>query len=325
MNEIARDTYDHDRFPVVTRLMWESLENQRPAAWRVVFKGLTLLEHLVKNGSERCVDDARNHGHVLRSLQQFNYYEGTVDRGVGVREKSKQLLDVLGDDDSIREERQKARKLREKFGGKLSTASSGGGSGYGNQGGWESGGGGGYGEGGIDSRRNNSSYDNGGGYSGRYGGSESRGASSGSTPTFATLPSETKTKKKIKKKSKKKEAAAAAPAAAPGKEFQCHFSRLYPCLPITQLFISFNNSQKLTCFHLTTRHPLLQHLRQLQTTILLLLRRLLPQQATMPHLMLLTHRHQHKPSLQLHLTPLALHRHSLLTMRWPEGCLPLEV
>jgi epsin len=91
MNEIARDTYDHEKFIVITQLMWENMENQRPAAWRVVFKGLTLLEHLIKNGSERCVDDARNHGHSLRALQQFNYYEGTIDRGLGVREKSKQL------------------------------------------------------------------------------------------------------------------------------------------------------------------------------------------------------------------------------------------
>ncbi|EEC51996.1 predicted protein, partial [Phaeodactylum tricornutum CCAP 1055/1] len=91
-------------------IVWESLENQRPAAWRIVFKGLTLLEHLIKNGSERCVDDARNHGHTLRALGQFNYYEGTIDRGQGVREKSKQVIEMLSDDDRIREERQKARK-----------------------------------------------------------------------------------------------------------------------------------------------------------------------------------------------------------------------
>ena len=111
--------------------MWESLETQRPSAWRVVFKGLTLLEHLIKNGSERCVDDARNHSHTLRGLHRFNYYEGTIDRGVGVREKSKQLVEVLGDDERIREERQKARKMREKFGtssgGSMAGVSGGGG------------------------------------------------------------------------------------------------------------------------------------------------------------------------------------------------------
>eukprot|EP00545_Synedropsis_sp_CCMP1620_P009921 CAMPEP_0119010328 /NCGR_PEP_ID=MMETSP1176-20130426/4940_1 /TAXON_ID=265551 /ORGANISM="Synedropsis recta cf, Strain CCMP1620" /LENGTH=196 /DNA_ID=CAMNT_0006962965 /DNA_START=190 /DNA_END=776 /DNA_ORIENTATION=+ len=126
MNEISRDTYDYDKFPIITKIVWESLENQRPAAWRVVFKALTLLEHLVKNGSERCVDDARNHGHVLRGLHQFNYYEGTVDRGLGVKEKSKQIVEILGDDERIREERGKAKKLREKFGGSLGGVGSGG-------------------------------------------------------------------------------------------------------------------------------------------------------------------------------------------------------
>ena len=220
MNEIARDTFDLESFHVVTRLMWDSVENQRPAAWKVVFKGLTLLEHLVKNGAERCVDDARNHGHVLRSLGTgFNYYEGTIDRGLGVREKTKQILEILGDDERIREERQKARKLREKFSGKQSTASSGGGgggqyAGYGNQDSWnnssggggdgDGGGNGGYGQGGIDA--------DGSPYSGRYGGSTTT-ASSSAAPTFAAVPP-----KKTKKKKKKSVAAAAPePAPAPGK------------------------------------------------------------------------------------------------------------
>eukprot|EP00550_Attheya_septentrionalis_P003398 CAMPEP_0198291300 /NCGR_PEP_ID=MMETSP1449-20131203/8873_1 /TAXON_ID=420275 /ORGANISM="Attheya septentrionalis, Strain CCMP2084" /LENGTH=172 /DNA_ID=CAMNT_0043989917 /DNA_START=75 /DNA_END=589 /DNA_ORIENTATION=+ len=116
LNQIAQDSFDYDKFPTITRLMWEAMENQRPAAWRVVFKGLNLLEHLVKNGSERCVDDARNHSHTLRQLHQFNYYEGTVDRGVGVREKSKQLVEMIGDDELIREERNKAKQMRERFG-----------------------------------------------------------------------------------------------------------------------------------------------------------------------------------------------------------------
>ena len=115
MNDIADDSFDYEKFGVITKLMWEALENQRPAAWRVVFKGLTLLEHLIKNGSERCVDDGRNHSHVLRALYNFNYYEGTVDRGVGVCEKSKQIVELLGDDERIREERTKAKQLREKL------------------------------------------------------------------------------------------------------------------------------------------------------------------------------------------------------------------
>lgn len=212
MHEVARDTFDMERFHVVTRLMWEGMENQRPAAWRVVFKALTLLEFLVKNGSERCVDDARNHGHILRSLGQFNYYEGTIDRGLGVREKSKQILEILSDDERIREERQKARKLREKFNQSGAAVSGGGGqyAGYGNQVSWNTGGG--YGGGGIDSA---SPYESGGGYSGRYGGSRGNDSvpPSAGTPTFASIPDSKP--KKTKKKKKKSEAAPAPPAPAP--------------------------------------------------------------------------------------------------------------
>lgn len=208
------------------------MENQRPAAWRVVFKGLSLLEHLVKNGSERCVDDARNHSHTLRSLHQFNYYEGTIDRGLGVREKSKQIVEILGDDERIREERIKAKKLREKFGGSLGGVSGSGGNKYGGYGndsaGWSGGGGGGGGGGGYGDSGTDSNPSGGGGYGGDSGGYSGRyaddapasTASPSATPTFASLPEERTKKPKTKKVKKKKtpvdEAAPAPAAAAPG-------------------------------------------------------------------------------------------------------------
>ena len=218
MNELARDTFDYEKFAVISQLMWEAMENQRPAAWRVVFKGLTLLEHLIKNGSERCVDDARGHGHSLKSLLQFNYYEGTIDRGLGVREKSKQILEILGDDERIREERQKARKLREKFGGSLGGTGGGGSSnpysGYGNDNNnWDRGGGGGYGDGGIGSKPSSggSRYDDDGGYHGRYDNEPSSAASVTPAPTFASLSDDVP--KKAKGKKKKKDVSSAATGA----------------------------------------------------------------------------------------------------------------
>lgn len=234
MNEIARDSFDYERFQTITRIIWESLEHPRPAAWRVVFKALTLLEHLVKNGGERCVDDCRNHSHVLRALSNFNYYEGTVDRGQGVREKSKQLVELMGDDERIREERMRAKQLREKFGGNLGGASNtgmsgigGGGSsyaGYGNDSYSGYNGSGGYGDSGIgssggysDAAAASSSTNN---FSGRY----SEGVdTSDNAPTFAAIPPK-KTKKKSKKTKKKKEkpieeSEPPAPTPAPGMKF----------------------------------------------------------------------------------------------------------
>jgi len=227
MNEIARDTFDYERYNVVIKILWESIENQRPAAWRVVFKGLTLLEHLVKNGSERCVDDGRNHSHILRSLNNFNYYEGTVDRGVGVREKSKQIVELLADNERIREERTKAKQLRDKFGniggGISSSGGSGGGTyaGYGkndfDDGGSRYNGGSGYGNSGIgsggysdsgigsDGGRGNSNSGDFENYSGRYSDSNATSNGTDAAPTFAALPPEKKEKKKSKKAKKKKE------------------------------------------------------------------------------------------------------------------------
>ena len=233
MNEIARDTFDYERYSTITRIIWESLQNQRPAAWRVVFKALTLLEHLIKNGSERCVDDARNHSHILRNLFNFNYYEGTTDRGIGVREKSKQVVELLGDDERVREERSKARKLKEKFGGNLGGVSSSGGgysggggggssyAGYGNDdyGGYD-GGSSGYGDSGIGSN-------SGGGFSGRYNDNDNyssnkidtsanEDSNEANTPTFAAVPEKKKKKtKKSKKKKEKTEEAVVKPAPAP--------------------------------------------------------------------------------------------------------------
>jgi len=170
MNQIAKDTYDYDHYPTVSKLLWEGLEG-RPAAWRVVFKALTLLEHLIKNGSERMVEDARNKDHKLRSLYNFNYFEGQQDRGLGVREKSKQIVEMLQDNERIREEREKAKTLRDKFGGVGSNGSGsggggGGGGGYGRDS--YSGGGGGYGRDSRDSNAND-----------RYGGSIGGGSSGG--------------------------------------------------------------------------------------------------------------------------------------------------
>jgi epsin len=203
--------------------MWEAIETPRPSAWRVIFKGLTLLEHLLKNGSERCVDDARNHSHILRNLDRFNYYEGTIDRGVGVREKSKQVVEVLQDDERIREERQKARTLREKFSGRgaVSSGSGGGGGGggvkyegYGNSDAkWaqSSGAGGGtsYGDSGIGATTSRSADSN-KAYAGRYG--------EGDIATMSTArrsSSKSSTGGAKVKKTKKKEKAVVPEAAVP--------------------------------------------------------------------------------------------------------------
>jgi len=114
LNEIARETYSYDKFRKIFKLIWEAAESQ-PRNWRKIFKALMLCEYLVKNGCERCVDEIRDHTFHIRQLQDFNYYEEKLDRGQGVREKSKQLVDLLTDSNVIRDARENAKRLRDKF------------------------------------------------------------------------------------------------------------------------------------------------------------------------------------------------------------------
>ncbi len=90
-------------------------------------QGLQLLEFLIKNGSERVIDDARSHLGLLKMLRQFHFIDQNgKDQGVNVRNRSKELTEMLGDVDRIRAERKKARANRNKFGGVEGVGSSGG-------------------------------------------------------------------------------------------------------------------------------------------------------------------------------------------------------
>ena len=81
-------------------------------------QALTLLEYLLRNGSERSVEDARDHMYQVRSLCDFTHTEpGGVDQGINVREKARQVIDLLNDRERLLDEREKARQNRGKFGG----------------------------------------------------------------------------------------------------------------------------------------------------------------------------------------------------------------
>jgi epsin len=90
-------------------------------------KALQLLEYLVKNGSERVVDDARSHVSMIKILRNFHYIdEKGKDQGVNVRNRSRELAELLGDLDRIRQERRKAKQMRNKYTGMAGDAGVGG-------------------------------------------------------------------------------------------------------------------------------------------------------------------------------------------------------
>uniref|UniRef100_A0A8C7ZNH4 Clathrin interactor 1a n=1 Tax=Oryzias sinensis TaxID=183150 RepID=A0A8C7ZNH4_9TELE len=116
MTEISRATFMYEQFPEVMNMLWARMLRDNKKNWRRVYKSLLLLAHLIRNGSERVVTSAREHLYDLRSLESYHFVdENGKDQGINVRQKVKEMVDFIQDDDRLREERKKAKKNKDKY------------------------------------------------------------------------------------------------------------------------------------------------------------------------------------------------------------------
>ncbi|CAI5651635.1 clathrin interactor 1a isoform X3 [Oreochromis niloticus] len=116
MSEISRATFMYEQFPEVMNMLWARMLRDNKKNWRRVYKSLLLLAHLIRNGSERVVTSAREHLYDLRSLESYHFVdENGKDQGVNVRQKVKEMVEFVQDDDRLREERKKAKKNKDKY------------------------------------------------------------------------------------------------------------------------------------------------------------------------------------------------------------------
>ncbi|KAM9850038.1 clathrin interactor 1a isoform 1-T1 [Aulostomus maculatus] len=116
MSEISRATFMYEQFPEVMNMLWARMLRDNKKNWRRVYKSLLLLAHLIRNGSERVVTSSREHLYDLRSLESYHFVdENGKDQGVNVRQKVKELVEFVQDDDRLREERKKAKKNKDKY------------------------------------------------------------------------------------------------------------------------------------------------------------------------------------------------------------------
>ncbi|OXT10123.1 hypothetical protein B9K06_26600, partial [Bacillus sp. OG2] len=83
---------------------------------RQIYKSLQLMEYLVKNGSERFVDDARANVSLVSMLKSFHYIDSKgVDQGINIRNRAKELTNLMNDESKIRQERKKAKENAKKY------------------------------------------------------------------------------------------------------------------------------------------------------------------------------------------------------------------
>lgn len=121
--QIAAGTYNYREREEIILFIFRRFTEKAANEWRQIYKLLELLEYLIKNGSERIIDDVRANLLLIQMLKLFHYIDSKGrDQGINVRNRAKTLINLLNDDALIRLERKKSRANAKKFGGVSSAA-----------------------------------------------------------------------------------------------------------------------------------------------------------------------------------------------------------
>lgn len=116
MQELANDTFMYESYSEVTGMLWKRIFHEGRNNWRRIYKGLLVVSYLIRNGSERFVTSTREHINDMRALQNFTYHdEHGKDLGVNVRNKAKELVSFIRDNERLREERKKCKRNKNKY------------------------------------------------------------------------------------------------------------------------------------------------------------------------------------------------------------------
>lgn len=97
--------------------LWRRMQ-QDPQNYRKIQKSLVLLEYLLYNGSDRVIQEAKANVYQIRQLRNFHFTDETgKEVGSSIRETSKKIVKLLKDEEALKEERKKQKKLNGRFQG----------------------------------------------------------------------------------------------------------------------------------------------------------------------------------------------------------------
>lgn len=115
MNEIAQLTYNQNDFVEIMEMLDKRL-NDKGKNWRHVFKTLTLLDYCLHAGSENVVIYFRDNVYLVKTLKEFQYIdEDGKDQGANVRQKAKDITNLLQDESRLRQERRSRANMRDRM------------------------------------------------------------------------------------------------------------------------------------------------------------------------------------------------------------------
>lgn len=113
MEEIASYSYQSQTEFMEIMDMLDRRLNDKGKNWRHIAKSLTVLDYLVRFGSEKCVLWAKDNIYIVKTLREFIHFdEADKDQGAIIRVKAKELVSLLRDDERLKQERQMAKRSK---------------------------------------------------------------------------------------------------------------------------------------------------------------------------------------------------------------------
>ncbi|XP_029811689.1 ENTH domain-containing protein 1 isoform X2 [Suricata suricatta] len=114
MLDISDLTFNTISLSEIMSMLWQRLSDHGKN-WRHVYKSLMLMDYLIKNGSKKVIQHCREGICNLQTLKEFQHIdEAGKDQGYYIREKSKQVLTLLVDEQLLRREREVACRTRQR-------------------------------------------------------------------------------------------------------------------------------------------------------------------------------------------------------------------
>uniref|UniRef100_H2QLQ9 ENTH domain containing 1 n=1 Tax=Pan troglodytes TaxID=9598 RepID=H2QLQ9_PANTR len=114
MLDISDLTFNTISLSEIMNMLWHRLSDHGKN-WRHVYKSLTLMDYLIKNGSKKVIQHCREGFCNLQTLKDFQHIdEAGKDQGYYIREKSKQVITLLMDEPLLCKEREVACRTRQR-------------------------------------------------------------------------------------------------------------------------------------------------------------------------------------------------------------------
>ncbi|XP_069855691.1 ENTH domain-containing protein 1 isoform X2 [Dipodomys merriami] len=112
MLAISDLTFNTISLSEIMNMLWQRLSDHGKN-WRHVYKSLTLMDYLIKNGSKKVIQHCREGFCNLQMLRDFQHIdEAGRDQGHYIRQKSKQVITLLMDNQLLYNEREVACRTR---------------------------------------------------------------------------------------------------------------------------------------------------------------------------------------------------------------------